>query len=77
MKMIWFANEKNVFNEKKKPEKILLKVDLICCDLRELDLKNLSSNATNLLRHLVWMIFINFWRWDLKIKLFTDTFDVS
>ena len=37
---------KNVFNEKKKPEKILLKVDLICCDLRELDLKKLSSNVT-------------------------------
>ena len=68
---------KNVFNEKKKPEKILLKVDLICCDLRELDLKNLSSNATIYCDTWCEMIFINFWRWDLKIKLFADTFDVS
>jgi len=45
-KMIWFANEKMLSMKKKKPEKILLKIDLICCDLRELDLKNLSSNST-------------------------------
>lgn len=32
--------------KRKNLKRFLLKVDLICCDLRELDLKNLSSNAT-------------------------------
>ena len=37
---------KNVFNERKNLKRFLLKVDFVCCDLRELDLKILSSNST-------------------------------
>ena len=75
--MIWFAMKMFLKKERKNPKRFLLKVNLICCDSRELDLKMLSSIATIDCDTLVRMTFNNFWGWDLKIKLSADTLCVS
>jgi hypothetical protein len=77
--MKWSGLQWKMFltKERKNLKRFLLKVNLICCDSRELDLKMLSSIATIVCDTLVRMTFNNFWGWDLKIKLFADTLCVS
>jgi len=73
--MKWSGLQMKMFSkkERKNPERFYSKSTWFVVTRGELDLKMLSSITTIVCDTLVRMTFNNFWGWDLKIKLFSDT----